>query len=101
MRIKVGSAIYQSKALFKGYCRPSYNFNFIKGTLHNQQKKIQLMYGPTILDGLHNSRCSNHDCWAYFFIREHLNKALRYSQNRRILNYATKITKFFKAPSYS
>ena len=27
----------------------------IKGTLHNQQKKIQRMNGPTILDGLHNS----------------------------------------------
>ena len=29
-------------------------------------KKIQHMNGPTILDGLHNSRCGNHDCWAYF-----------------------------------
>ena len=59
MRIKVCIAIYQSKALFKGYCRPSSNFNFIKGTLHNQIKKIQRMNGPTILDCLHNSRCGN------------------------------------------
>ena len=36
------------------------NFNFVKGTLHNQQKKIQRMNGPTILDRLHNSRCGNH-----------------------------------------
>ena len=48
--IKVGIAINQLKALFKGYFRPSQNFNFIKGTLHNQQKKIQLMKGLTILD---------------------------------------------------
>ena len=27
------------------------SFNFIKRTLHNQQKKIQHMNGPTILDG--------------------------------------------------
>jgi len=25
------------------------------------------MNGPTILDGLHNSRCGNHDRWTYFF----------------------------------
>jgi len=35
---------------------------FIKGTLHNQQKKIQRMNGPTILDGLHNSRCGSFCC---------------------------------------
>ena len=64
--IKVGIAIYQSKALFKGYCWPSFNFNFIKGILHNQQKKIQHMNDPTILVGLHNSRRSNHNLWVYF-----------------------------------
>ena len=37
---------------------------------NNQQKKIQGMKGPTILDGLHNSRCGNHDRWAYFFLSE-------------------------------
>ena len=35
----VGIAIHQSKALFKGYCRPSENFNFIKGTLYNIKKE--------------------------------------------------------------
>ena len=59
------------------------------------------MNGPTILDGLHNSRCSKHDHWACFFIREHLNKALRYSQDSRIQNYATKGPEFFKATLYS
>ena len=39
----MGIAIYQSKALFKGYCHPSYNFNFIKGILHNFLKKVQRM----------------------------------------------------------
>ena len=29
-------------------------------------KKIQHMNGPTILDGLHNSRWGHHICWAYF-----------------------------------
>ena len=62
MRIKVGIAIYKSKALFKGYCHPSYNFNFIEGTLHSEQKRIQHMNGPTILDGLHNSRCDSFCC---------------------------------------
>ena len=49
MRIKVGIALYQLKALFKGYCPPSYNLNFIKETLHNQLKKFQRMNSPTIL----------------------------------------------------
>ena len=42
------------------YINPNF-FNFLKGTLHNQQKKIQFMNGPTILDGLHNSKYGNHD----------------------------------------
>ena len=60
--IKVSIAIYKSKALFKGYCHPSWNYNFMKGTLHNQQKKIQHMNGFTILDGLYNSRCDSFCC---------------------------------------
>ena len=56
MRFKVGIAIHQSIALFKGYFRPPYNFNFIKGTLYNLQKKIQRQNGTAILEGLHNSR---------------------------------------------
>jgi len=35
----VGIAIYQLKALFKGWGNPSYKFNLIKGTLHNLRKK--------------------------------------------------------------
>ena len=62
MRIKVGIAIYKSKARIKDYCRLSYNFNFIKGSLHNQQEKIQCMNGPTIPDGLLNSRCGSFRC---------------------------------------
>ena len=50
---------YQLKALFKCYWRPSQNLNFIKGTIHSQHKKIQRMNGPTILDGLTNSRWSD------------------------------------------
>ena len=38
----------------------------MKGTLHSQQKKIQRMSGPTILDGLRNSRCNNYYQWADF-----------------------------------
>ena len=52
MRFKVVIALHQSKALFKGYCRPSKNFNFIKGILRNLQNKTQHMNGPTILNGL-------------------------------------------------
>jgi len=62
MRIKVNIAIYQSKAIFNGYCCPSWNFNFIKGTLHNLKNKIQRMNGPTILDCLNNSRCGSFHC---------------------------------------
>ena len=54
MRIKVGIAIYQLKAFFEGFCRPTHNFNFIKGTLHNQQKKIQRMN----IEQAYNSRWS-------------------------------------------
>jgi len=53
---KVGIAIHQSKALFKGYS------NFIKGTLYNLQKKIQHQNGLAILDRLHNSRYSSFCC---------------------------------------
>ena len=59
MRIQVVIAIYQSNAIFKAYCPPSIKFNFIKGTLHNQQKKIQHMNGSTILDVLNISRCGS------------------------------------------
>ena len=38
------------------------NFYFIKGTLLNQEKRNQCMNGPTILDGLHNSRCGSFCC---------------------------------------
>jgi len=72
--------LYINQSLFKGYCRPSSNFYFIIGTLHTQQKKIQRMNSPINLDGLHNSRCSNHNRWEYFFMREHLIKAFWYSQ---------------------
>ena len=58
----MGIAIYQSKALFKGFCRLSLNFNFIKRTLHNQQQKFQRMNSPIVLDGLHNSRCDSFCC---------------------------------------
>ena len=68
MRNKAGIAIYQSNALFKGYCRPSYNFNFIKGTLHSQQKKIQRMNDHIILDGLHNFRCGSFCCVRVIFL---------------------------------
>ena len=61
-RFKVGIAIHQSKALFKGYCRPSSNFNFTKGTFYNLKKKIQRQNGSAILDGLHNSRCGSFHC---------------------------------------
>ena len=40
MRIKVGIAVYQLKALFKAYHRLAQNFNLIKGTLHNQQNQL-------------------------------------------------------------
>ena len=40
MRIEVGVAVYQLKAHFKGWGRPSYNFNFIKGTLCNLQETV-------------------------------------------------------------
>ena len=53
MRIKVGISIYQLKALIKGFYPPLYNFYFI----HNQQKKIQCINGPTIQDCLDYSRC--------------------------------------------
>jgi len=59
MKIRVGIAIYQSKALFKGFCHPSYNFNFIKGILRNLKKKIHQIKGSTIPDHLDNSRCSS------------------------------------------
>jgi len=58
----VAIAIHQSKAHFKGYCCPSENFNFIKGTVYNLQKKIQRQNGTSILDGLHNSRCDSLCC---------------------------------------
>ena len=53
MRFKVGIALHQSKAIVSHH---NILILLIKGTLHNQQKKIQHMNGPTILDGLHNSR---------------------------------------------
>jgi hypothetical protein len=62
MRFKVGIAIHQLKALFKGYCRPSLNIYFIKETLYNLQKKIQHQNGLAIQDGLHNSRCGSFCC---------------------------------------
>ena len=69
----MGIAIYQLKALFNGYCRPSQNFNFIKGILHNLQKKIR-MNGSAILDGLDDYRCGNHVRSAYFLPRDILIK---------------------------
>ena len=54
--------IYQLKALFNDYCRPSQNWYFIKGTLHNQQKNIQFTYSPKIPDCLDGSRCSSFHC---------------------------------------
>ena len=30
------------------------------------KRRSSVMNGPTILDVLHNSRCGNHDRWAYF-----------------------------------
>ena len=56
------------------------------------------MNSPTILDCLPNSRCNNHDRWVYFFIRGHINKALRYSQDPRIQNYANEIPEFLRQP---
>jgi len=41
MKTKVGFATYQSIAIFKGWRCPSYNVNFIKGTLHNFATKFQ------------------------------------------------------------
>ena len=64
MRIKVGMAIYQPKTRFKCFYRPLENFNLIKGTLHNEQKKIQCMNSSTIPDCLDDARCSG------FFIDE-------------------------------
>ena len=58
------------------------------------------MNGPTILDGLHNSRCGNHDGSAYF-LSENINKALWYSRDSRIQNYTTEIPEFFKVTLYS
>jgi len=55
MRIKVDIAVYQSKALFKGFYRPFSNFIFIKGTLHSLHKMILHMYGSAIPDCLDDS----------------------------------------------
>jgi len=49
--------LYINRKLFS-----SLNLNFIKGTLHTQQKKFQRMNSPTILDGLHNARCCSFHC---------------------------------------
>ena len=38
------------------------------------QKKIQRMNGPTILDGLQNSRWGDHNCWAYLLSGDILKK---------------------------
>ena len=38
----------------------------LKGYFAIYKNKIQRMNVPTILDGLHNSRCGNHDHWGYF-----------------------------------
>jgi len=65
MRVKVGIAIYQSNALFKGYRCPSINFNFINGTLCNLQKKVQHINSSTIPDRLDNSRCRKHGPSSY------------------------------------
>jgi len=63
MRIKVGIAICQSKALFKSYCHPPYNFNFIlRDTLKFTLKKFQLINGSTIQDRLDDSRCGSFLC---------------------------------------
>ena len=59
MKTEVGIALYQLNALFKGFYRPFQNFNFIKGTLHNKQKKVQHMNRPTVPDCLDNSRCGS------------------------------------------
>ena len=52
---------------------------------------MQRMNGPTILDAAITI------AGRIFFIRGHLNKALRYSQDCRIKNYAAEISEFFKA----
>ena len=52
MRIKVGIAVYQSKALFQ-YCGcPSQKFNFMKGVLCNLQKTVQHIYSRAMADCL-------------------------------------------------
>ena len=43
MKTYVGIAIHKSKALFKGYCRPSLNFNRLKGTLINYKRKSSVL----------------------------------------------------------
>ena len=64
------SKLISTKCLRKNYY--TYNSNSIysqiaiKGTV-SRELRIQRMNGPTILDGLHNSRCGNHDSWAHFF----------------------------------
>jgi len=42
MKTKVGIAIYQMIVIFKGWGRPSQNFNLIKGTLGNIQKQFSI-----------------------------------------------------------
>ena len=36
--------IHQSTALFKGWVHPAYNFNFLKGTLCNLPKTVDIVY---------------------------------------------------------
>ena len=85
MRIKVGIAMYQSKALFKGFCHPSSNLNFIKGKLHNQKKKIQRMNSPAISNCLGDSRCDSFLCPSRYLnvVKIFMDK------HTRILSFAT------------
>ena len=55
MRIKLGIVAYQLKALFKDIYRLLYIF-ITKGTLYNQKKKLQHMYGSAFLECLADSR---------------------------------------------
>ena len=87
---------------FKVLLSPIIKFYFIKGVLHNLQKKNQRMNGPTILDSLHNSRCGKHVCWAYFLSGDILIKHYgTYSRGFGIWNYATEIPELLKTTSYS
>ena len=44
MKTKLGIAIYQLLARFKGLGSPSYNFNYIKGTLRDLQAPFSLHF---------------------------------------------------------